>query len=61
MECFAKTEARGDRADDGYQRIVDGHPSHRIATEQFVVEGESDGRDGDKQQQTDNAKHVYMR
>ena len=58
MERLAKAEARGDCPDDGYQRIVDGHPSHGIQAEQFVVECESEGRDGDEQQQADDAKYI---
>ena len=30
MECFAKTEARGNSTNDGYERVVYGHLSHRI-------------------------------
>ena len=61
MEGLAKTEAGGEGTNDGNQRIVDGYPSHRIQAEQLVVERESDGRDGDEQQQADDAKRVDMR
>ena len=58
MERLTKTEARRDGTYDGYQRIIDGHLSHGVHTEQLVVEGKPDGRNGDKQNQTDHTEHI---
>ena len=61
MERLAKAEARCDCTYNGNQRIVYSNLSYRITTEQFVVESKSNSRDGDKQNQADNAKHIDIR
>jgi hypothetical protein len=58
VERLAKAEARGNRAYNGNQRIVYGDLPYRVATEQFVVECKSNGRDGYQQYQADNAEHI---
>ena len=60
MECFSKTETGGDGTDDRYERVVYGHLSNRIQTEQFVVECKSDGRDGNEQQQAHDAEYINL-
>ena len=61
MERLAKAQTRGDGSRDGNEGVVYGHFPHGIATEQLVVECESDGRDGDEKQQAKDAEHVYLR
>ena len=49
IERFAKTEAGGEGTNNGNERIPDGHLANGIAGEQFVVERETDGGDGNEQ------------
>ena len=61
MECFSKTETGGDGTDDRYERVVYGHLSNRIQTEQFVVECKAQRRDGNEQSQYDNSPYRHLR
>ena len=49
IEGLAKTEARREGSNNGNERVPDGHLANGIAGEQLVVEGETDGGDGNEQ------------
>ena len=55
VERFAQAEARGEGAYYGYERVKNGNLAYGIATDELVVEGETEGRDGDEQCQDDEA------
>ena len=49
VEWFAEANATAHCANHRNERIEDCHFAHRVATEQFVIQTESHGGDGDEQ------------
>ncbi len=48
VEGFVEENARSERSDDGDEGIVNGYLANRIATDEFVVQGETQRRNNDE-------------